>query len=89
MKCPCLDRDENNGLDACLKAGQIPESIDKLVEEIREWRLAFVESKQNGGDKLKTASATAKKRKKSGAASLTRKEQKRVASNWEMLKRKM
>jgi alpha-ketoglutarate-dependent dioxygenase FTO len=89
MKCPCLDRDENNGLDACLKAGQIPESIDKLVEEIREWRSAFVESKQNGGDKSKTASAITKKRKKSGAASLTRKEQKRVASNWEMLKRKM
>lgn len=87
MTCSCLDRTENSDLERCLKAGQIPESLDDLIEQIRCWRAAFVQSKQHG-EKSEAESKT-KKRKKSKAGSLTRKEQKRVASNWEMLKKKI
>jgi hypothetical protein len=87
LSCSCLDHGQNVDMEKCLAAGQMPRSLDDLVEKIRAWRLEFVQANQCSGNE--TAQPKIKKRKKNNAGSLTKKEQKRVASNWEMLKRKI
>jgi hypothetical protein len=87
LSCSCLDHGQNVDMEKCFEAGQMPHSLDDLVEKIRSWRLEFVQANQGSGNE--TAQPKIKKRKKNNAGSLTKKEQKRVASNWEMLKRKI
>ena len=91
LKCPCLD---NNivDLNECITSGQVPESLDNLIEQLRQWRSEFVSEPDDLSTKMleqKTAEPKAKKRKKKKTGSLTRKEQMRAASNWEMLKKKL
>lgn len=91
FECSCLDR-ENLDLDNCLNSGQIPESLEGIIEQIRHWRSEFVmgpDSVSKEKSEQNTAEPKAKKRKKSKTGSMTRKEQMRVASNWDMLKKKL
>ena len=89
FNCSCLDRVTNvDKMEKCLSAGQMPEDLDCLIEKVRLWRSAFVESSAHKIES-EEIEPTAKKQKKSKVGSLTRKEQKRVASNWEMLKKKL
>ena len=89
FNCSCLDRVANvDKMEKCLSAGQMPEDLDGLIEKVRLWRSAFVESSAHNIES-EEIEPTAKKRKNSKVGSLTRKEQKRVASNWEMLKKKL
>eukprot|EP00804_Cyclotella_cryptica_P012704 CCRYP_016297-RA/>CCRYP_016297-RA protein AED:0.02 eAED:0.02 QI:712/1/1/1/1/1/2/25/414 len=91
MTCPCLDRNEVFDFEAFSKLGRMPEQLDDLIAKIRDWRSLYVEmntaSKQNV--KSQAGQSNQKKQKKTRPGSLTRKEQKRVASNWEKLKKHM
>ena len=89
FNCSCLDRvTKVDQMEKCLSAGQMPEDLDGLIEKIRLWRSAFVESSAHKSE-VEAIEQTTKKQKKGKVGSLTRKEQKRVASNWEMLKKKL
>ena len=75
--CPCLDN--------------VSTDLDASIKELRELRSAFVTYQHadldgsGGGDKSKEKKEKKKKKKKS----LTRKEEKKVASNWNALKTKL
>jgi len=75
FSCPCLDREET-------------ENLDLVVSQIRQWRSAFIavisEDHVNAGGE--PGAKKRKKSKKSKSGSLTKKESKQRASNWEQLK---
>ena len=71
--CPCLDRKET-------VEGQLSEDLDSLVKQLRGWRASFVALAAGLSEETKDR----KQRKKSGT--LTKKEFKRKASNWERLR---
>ncbi|KAL7542285.1 hypothetical protein ACHAXR_013212 [Thalassiosira sp. AJA248-18] len=76
--CACLDREE-------VVEGQLPENLDLLVSQLRQWRSAFVATEEI--EELNEVGVKkAKKSKKSKSGSLTKKESKQRASNWERLK---
>lgn len=81
--CPCLDGEED-------MEGHMPENLDLLVSQLRQWRSAFIAFEQSGecGDDIDSAQRkkSGKKSKKSKLGSLTKKESKQRASNWERLK---
>jgi alpha-ketoglutarate-dependent dioxygenase FTO len=90
--CPCLDR--RGRCDD--ERGQLPEDLNLLVTQLRQWRSAFVLSAKNksgdgqSGDTLGNIMPGSKKLKGQGklseVGSLTKKESKHRASNWERLK---
>jgi len=85
--CPCLDRTSH-------KDDQLPEDLSSLVDSLRKWRAAFVaggsakESRSEKGSEsgMKKSKKSSKKSKSSG--SMTKKESKQRASNWERMKAK-
>ena len=88
FSCDCLDR---RMIDK-EKKGILSEDLDMLISKLRRLRLAFVsidEQKSNLDDHVKSSewSESKKKRKLSNSGgSLTKKESKQRASNWERLK---
>jgi alpha-ketoglutarate-dependent dioxygenase FTO len=98
FSCECLDRmmdkvDDNDvRSDMEKKEGRLSEDLDMLISKLRRLRLAFVsidEQKSNVDDHVKSSewSESKKKRKLSNSGgSLTKKESKQRASNWERLK---
>lgn len=87
MACSCLDRNQTSKFDQCSCDEQMPELLDDIIAQIRDWRSAFV--KQDARSMQEPDAATQSKKKKRSSGSLTRKEQKRVASNWEQLKKRI
>ena len=87
MECPCLDREKIVDLEKNLNAGHMPESLGCLIEKLRNWRAEFVMNQSSARQPEYDVLESKTKKRKSG--SLTKKEQKRVASNWEMLKKKI
>ena len=90
FSCPCLDRDEKSDkYKLNLEVGHMPENIELMISSLREWRSDFckcVKNSGNIGESGTSSEAFKAKKRKSGPGSLTKKEQKRVASNWERLK---
>ncbi|KAL9191024.1 hypothetical protein ACHAXT_000730 [Thalassiosira profunda] len=82
--CPCLDRTDRS-------ERQLPEDLDALVAGVRQLRSAFVAAESGGVNDNTDATKGAKKAKskKSKTGSLTKKEARRKASNWERLKANM
>ncbi len=92
--CPCLDR--RGRCDG--ERGLLPEDLNSLVIQLRQWRSAFVLSakeksgNQQGGDiHVNMTSGPKQKLKGQGklsksVGSLTKKESKHRASNWERLR---
>jgi alpha-ketoglutarate-dependent dioxygenase FTO len=99
--CPCLDRQKGGGGESGGRGG-LPEDLDSLVSRLRRWRSAFVISEEekfdvgregggDGGVKTMTGAKELKGRQrgktsKSAVGSLTKKESKQRASNWERLR---
>jgi len=84
FSCSCLDRNYEGRCDGNLlwDGAHMPEDLDELIEIVRKYRSAFV-----GRDaSVDSGSKSSKKRK---ASLMTKREQKRVASNWERLKSKL
>lgn len=83
FSCSCLDRKQDG------KEGHMPENLEPLISQLRTWRLLCVahEKSDTNGNGKAPKSNEGKKQKKSG--SLTKKESKRKASNWERLKANM
>lgn len=82
--CPCLDREEDI-------EGWMPENLDLLISQLRQWRSAFVAfNKAEEPNETKQGAKKSKKSKKSKSVDLgslrTKKESKQRASNWERLK---
>lgn len=87
FSCPCLDREGRNGDGG----GRPFEDLDSLVSKLRRWRSAFVSFEKksearegDGGGKIMIGAKKPSKTKSVG--SLTKKESKQRASNWERLK---
>mmetsp|Transcript_13136 Transcript_13136/g.28393 ORF Transcript_13136/g.28393 Transcript_13136/m.28393 type:complete len:598 (-) Transcript_13136:37-1830(-) len=75
FSCPCLGREE--------------EDLDLLVSKLRQWRSEFVAfnvSEESLDTGREPGAKKRKKSKKSKSGSMTKKESKRTASNWEQLK---
>ena len=88
FSCPCLDREKDN-----IDTRYIPENLEGLVSQLRQWRSAFIAASssdhvEDTGESQIDAKKS-KKRKKSKSGSLTKKESKQRASNWEKLKANM
>ena len=82
FQCPCLDRRES-------VEGQMPENLDTLVSQIRQWRSDYItaeDPEESNGTGSKGDTKKAKKSKKKSKSGLTKKESRSKASNWEKLK---
>ena len=81
--CPCLDGEKDT-------TERMPENLELLVSQLRQWRSTFVASEKSGEHDDDTGSAPRKKRRnksnKAKTGSLTKKESKQRNSNWERLK---
>lgn len=82
MACPFLDR----GTDPDAARGQMREDLAELVSDLRRWRASFY---RVGGSNVDRSMEKMGGRKVKKKAALTKKEQKRVASNWESMKSSM
>ena len=82
MACPFLDR----GADPDAARGQMREDLAELVSDLRRWRASFY---RVGGSNVDRSMEKMGGRKVKKKAALTKKEQKRVASNWESMKSSM
>ena len=88
--CSCLDRVGNANIDELISnAACMPENLDLLISKLREYRSSFVGCELPSADGEPKANKAKKRKASSTSGSLTRKEQKRVASNWERLKSKI
>jgi len=90
--CPCLDREKDT-----IDTRYIPENLDGLVSQLRQWRSAFIAASSSdnlediatAGESQIDAKKSKKRKKSKSASSLTKKESKQRASNWEKLKANM
>ena len=84
--CPCLDRDEEKQSSDSLST-----DLESSISHFRELRSAFVSAIEpdEGLDDTTGSKPKTKKDKKKEKKSLTRKEEKKVASNWNALKSKI
>jgi hypothetical protein len=57
-------------------------------EDIRKWKSAYINIKEGGGGSVGKDTPGGKRKRKDKNSSLTKKEKKRVASNWERMKNK-
>ncbi len=80
--CPCLDRVK-------YEKGQVPEDLEVLVSNLRQWRSTFVSVEKVEYYEEGQSALGVKKSKKSRPGSLTKKESKQKASNWERLRAHM
>ena len=80
--CPCLDRVK-------YEKGQVPEDLGVLITNLRQWRSTFVSVEQAEDYETGQSLQGLKKSKRSQPGSLTKKESKQKASNWERLRAHM
>lgn len=102
FSCDCLDRrmmdKDDDARDTKMKEGILSEDLDMLISKLRRLRLAFVsveEQRSNvDNERIKSEVGDSKKKRKrmknellsNSGGSLTKKESKQRASNWERLK---
>lgn len=80
--CPCLDRKKDI-------EGRMPDNLDHIVSQLRHWRSSFIaveNYEEPDATKALLGAKKSKKNRKSKTGSLTKKESKQQASNWERLK---